>query len=100
VLRTEVVNEWERAGRPEPGKRPGEGAAIVRMSRADVEVPLVNYSVMAPTDYTEGEIEWLAFYAGQSCSMVNEILPAGEIVRRIAAEATRLIADRLGPLGL
>ena len=98
VLRTEVVDEWERAGRPQPGKRPGEGAAIVRMSRPDVEVPLVNYSVMAPTNYTEGEIERLAFYAGQSCSMVNEILPAGEIVRRIAAEATRLIADRLGPL--
>ncbi|MBV8451065.1 MAG: nitronate monooxygenase [Deltaproteobacteria bacterium] len=98
VLRTEVVDEWERAGRPAPGNRPGEGAAIVRMSRADVEVPLVNYSVMAPTDYTEGEVERLAFYAGQSCSLVNEILPAGEIVRRIAAEAAKLIADRLGPL--
>jgi NAD(P)H-dependent flavin oxidoreductase YrpB (nitropropane dioxygenase family) len=98
VLRTEVVVEWERAGRPEPGKRPGEGETIVRMRRADVEVPLVNYTVMAPTDYTEGEIERLAFYAGQSCSLVNEILPAGEIVRRIAAEATKLIADRLGPL--
>jgi len=98
VLRTEVVDEWERAGRPKPGNRPGEGAAIVRMRRTDVEVPLVNYSVMAPTDYTEGQIERLAFYAGQSCNLVNEILPAGEIVRRIAAEATKLIADRLSPL--
>jgi nitronate monooxygenase len=98
VLRTEVVDEWERAGRPAPGKRPGEGAAIVSLRRRDVEVPLVNYTVMPPTDYTEGQIERLAFYAGQSCSLVNEILPAGEIVRRIAAEATRLIADRLAPL--
>ena len=52
----------------------------------------------APADFIEGEIEKLAFYAGQSCSLVYEILPAGEIVRRIAAEATTLIADRLSPL--
>ncbi len=98
VLRTEVVDEWERAGRPASGNRPGEDETIVRMRRADVEVPLVNYTVMPPTDYTEGVIERLAFYAGQSCSLINEILPAGEIVRRIAAEATRLITHRLGPL--
>jgi NAD(P)H-dependent flavin oxidoreductase YrpB (nitropropane dioxygenase family) len=98
VLRTEAVNEWERAGRPAPGNRPGEGVAIITMNRPDVEVPLVNYTAMPPTDYTEGEIERLAFYAGQSCSLVNEILPAGEIVRRIAAEASELIAAKLSPL--
>jgi nitronate monooxygenase len=98
VLRTEVVDEWERAGRPTPGNRPGEGTTIVRMLRADVEVPLVNYTVICPTNYTEGQIERLAFYAGQSCSLVKEILPAGEIVRLIAAEATKLIAERLAPL--
>ena len=98
VLRTDIVDEWERAGRPESGNRPGEGAAIVSLRRADVEVPLVNYTVMPPTDYADGEIERLPFYAGQSCGLVNEILPAGEIVRRIVAEAGRLIADRLSPL--
>jgi nitronate monooxygenase len=98
VLRTAVVDEWERAGRPESGKRPGEGEIIVRMRRPEIEVPLVNYTVMPPTDYTEGEIERLAFYAGQSCSLVNELLPAGEIVRRIVAEAVGLISNRLGPL--
>jgi NAD(P)H-dependent flavin oxidoreductase YrpB (nitropropane dioxygenase family) len=98
VLRTSVVDEWELAGRPVSGNRPGEGATIVKMRRPDVEVPLVNYSVMAPTDYTEGQIDRLAFYAGQSCSLVSEILPAGQIVRRIAAEASKLIAERLAPL--
>ena len=98
VLRTAVVDEWENAGRPAPGKRPGEGITILSLSRSDVEVPLVNYTVMPPTDYSHGDIERLPFYAGQSCSMVNEILPAGEIVRRIAAEATQTIAERLGPL--
>jgi nitronate monooxygenase len=98
VLRTEVVDEWERAGRSAPGQRPGEGLTIVRMRRSDVEVPLVNYTVMAPTDYTEGQIERLALYAGQSCSLVHEILPAGEIVRRITSEAADLITNRLAPL--
>jgi NAD(P)H-dependent flavin oxidoreductase YrpB (nitropropane dioxygenase family) len=74
------------------------GLTIVRLRRSDVEVPLVNYTVMAPTDYTEGQIERLALYAGQSCSLVHEILPAGEIVRRITSEAADLITNRLAPL--
>jgi NAD(P)H-dependent flavin oxidoreductase YrpB (nitropropane dioxygenase family) len=53
---------------------------------------------MAPLDYIEGDVSGLAFYAGQSCSLVNEILPAAEIVRRIAAEARTAIANRLSLL--
>ena len=55
----------------------------------DIEVPMVKYSVMAPTSSFEGDIEELALYAGMSVSLVREKLPAGEIVRRIAAEAQR-----------
>ncbi len=95
VLRTKVVEEWERAGRPETGRRPEEGKSIGRMTRADVEVPMVKYSVMAPVNSFEGDIEELPFYAGMSVSLVREKLPAGEIVRRIAAEAQEVIAGRL-----
>jgi hypothetical protein len=38
----------------------------------------------------------MPFYAGQSCSLVRGILPAGDIVRRIAAEACEVIGQRLG----
>jgi nitronate monooxygenase len=93
-----MIDEWERGGRPQAGKRPGEGATIVSMRRTDVQIPLVNYTVMPPADYVDGEIERLPFYAGQSCGLINEILPAGEIVRRIATEATELINSRLAPL--
>jgi NAD(P)H-dependent flavin oxidoreductase YrpB (nitropropane dioxygenase family) len=68
---------------------------IVTLRRPEAEFPLVNYTVMPATDYAEGKIERLALYAGQSCSLVNDILPAGEIVRRIAAEAASLICERL-----
>ena len=98
VLRSQTVEQWEAAGRPQSGKRPGEGVTIASSRRADAEIPLVNYTVMPPADYIEGELDRLPFYAGQSCSLVGEVLPAGEIVRRIAAEARAVIADRLAPL--
>ncbi|HTR61079.1 MAG TPA: nitronate monooxygenase [Candidatus Binataceae bacterium] len=98
VLRTKLVEEWERAGCPEPGKRPGEGEPIGTMRGRGLEVPLVKYSVMAPADYIEGDIESLALYAGESVSLVREILPAKEIVRRIAEEARDVISSRLAPL--
>ncbi len=95
VLRTKVIDEWERAGRPETGKRPGESTPIGKTTRFGVEVPLVKYAVMAPTNSFEGDIEELPFYAGMSVSLVREKLPAGEIVRRIAAEASEVISQRL-----
>jgi nitronate monooxygenase len=72
VLRTEIVEQWERAGRPEPGERPGEGKAVRVSRRAALAIPLVNYTVMCPTDYVDGDIGGMPFYAGQSCSLVHE----------------------------
>jgi NAD(P)H-dependent flavin oxidoreductase YrpB (nitropropane dioxygenase family) len=98
VLRTSLVERWERAGRPFTGTRPGEGETHAQSSRPDMAIPLVNYTVMPPADYIEGDLVGLAHYAGQSCSLVHEILPAGEIVRRIAREACTVIGERLAPL--
>jgi nitronate monooxygenase len=98
VLRTKIIDEWERAGRPESGKRPGEGKTIAHRRHSETDVPLVNYTVMPPLDYVEGDFEGMPFYAGQSCSLVREILPAGEIVRRIAVQARAVIEKRLAPL--
>jgi hypothetical protein len=60
--------------------------------------PLVKYTVMPPAEYLEGELDEFAFYAGMSCALVKDIAPAGEIVRRIAAEAREVITKRLAPL--
>ncbi len=98
VIRTPLVDAWERAGRPESGHRPHEGETTGRIKRADLELPIVNYSVAAPTESVEGDIGGLAFYAGQSVSLVKEIAPAGEVVREIAREAIDVIASRLAPL--
>ena len=99
VLRTSVYEEWERAGRPESGKRPGEGRVIGTLKHAGMMVPpLVKYTVMPPAEFLEGELDEFAFYAGTSCALVRDIPPAGEIVRRVAAEAHEVISRRLAPL--
>lgn len=96
VLRSAAYEEWERAGRPPSGQRPGEGTPIGQVKRVGMEMPpSVKYSVMPPAEYVEGEIDQFAFYAGMGCALTKEILPAGEIVRRIAAEAREIIAKRL-----
>jgi len=96
VLRTKLVDEWERAGRPASGQRPHEGEPGATMRIEGLETaPLVSYSVVPPTSYMTGDIERHAFYAGQSVNLVHEVLPAGEIVRRIAREAEDVIRSRL-----
>lgn len=95
VIRTELVEEWERAGRPETGKRPGEGQTIGAYKGTGLDVPLVKYSVMTPTDYIEGNVEQLPFYAGMSVNLVNDIMPAAGIVQKIASEAREVITGRL-----
>jgi len=98
VIRTNVVYEWELAGCPASGNRPGEGQSIGTMRGRGIEVPLVKYTVAAPAEYIEGDLESLPFYAGESVSLVRQILPAQEIVKKIAEEARDTISDRLAPL--
>lgn len=96
VLRNRAVAEWEAAGSPAPGARPGEGTAIgkVRLGSGLVEVP--RYSVMSPFASFEGDHELAALYAGESCSLVHDLRPAARIVREVAREAERALA-RLAP---
>jgi nitronate monooxygenase len=101
ALRTKVVEEWERAGRPAAGMRPGEGQAIGRLNRSEIEFgrEFFKYGGIPPADYVEGDIESFPFASGQSVSLVRETLPAGEIVRRIVAEASAVIKKQLDMVG-
>jgi nitronate monooxygenase len=84
TLRNSTIRSWEAAGRPEPGRRPGEGETVaVREDGSGV----VRYAVSDPAPGMTGELEALALYAGQGAGLVREILPAAEIVRTMAAEA-------------
>ncbi len=92
VLRNRAVAEWEAAGAPAAGARPGEGTTIgkVRLGPGLVEVP--RYSVMSPLASFEGDHELAALYAGESCSLIQDVRPAARIVRDLAREAVRAVA--------
>ena len=94
TLRTKAVEEWEAAGRPPSGARPGEGTVIGVDHRpwGDVEVKRYAPFTLAPT--FEGASEYAPLWAGESCELVNEVKPAGEIVRDIVRDAERILAGR------
>jgi NAD(P)H-dependent flavin oxidoreductase YrpB (nitropropane dioxygenase family) len=98
VIRTPLVDAWQRAGSPASPDRAGEGEVLAHLRRGGVDAPLPRYSVNPPSDSVEGDLSGLPLYAGQSVSLIERIAPAGEIVRQIATEARDVIASRLAPL--
>jgi NAD(P)H-dependent flavin oxidoreductase YrpB (nitropropane dioxygenase family) len=57
-------------------------------------IPLPRYSAILPTGGFNGDIEQACLTAGQSAGNISEILPAGEIIRRMTSEAKAAL-DRL-----
>ncbi len=81
VLRNSTYRAWEAAGSPPPGTRPGEGD-ILGTYLGD---PLPRYSVESPGPGVEADdFEPLCQYAGEGVERIDGILPAAEIVRRLA----------------
>src|SRR5712692_7101283 len=91
VLRNKATDEWEAAGRPTSGQRPGEGSVIGTMTLAGTTVEVSRYAVFPPMPGFTGDIEHAALYAGESCSLINDIKPAAQIVRDLIGEAEEVI---------
>lgn len=94
TLRNRTFAEWEAAGRPAHGHRPGEGTSVGRIrlpSGESFELP--RYSGAAsPLVGFEGDIDYVAMWAGESVEFVTDVLPAAEIVRRLAEEAVSALS--------
>lgn len=45
-----------------------------------------------------GDIESMVMYAGQSVGLIKEILPAGEVVKRLVEEAQLLIKHKFSDI--
>jgi NAD(P)H-dependent flavin oxidoreductase YrpB (nitropropane dioxygenase family) len=88
TLRNSTISAWEQAGCPPSGDRPGEGEMIARRRNREI----ARYSDDMPTADTEGGVEQLAMYAGQSVGLAASVEHAGVLVRRIAAEAEAILA--------
>ena len=92
VLRNRAVSEWERAGRPVSGTRPGEGIAIGTAPRGGATVQLMKYAANSyPTPGFGGDIEDAVLYAGESCSLIDDIKPAAQILGDFVREAEAAI---------
>src|SRR5947207_6537227 len=88
VLKNETVHTWEAAGRPPSGQRPGEGEVIGRSRSIG---PIVRYQSYTPGPDTEGDVDAMSLWAGQSVGLVSTVQPAGDIVREIADRAKSII---------
>lgn len=88
VLRISAIERWERAGRPPTGQRPGEGTVLGAMQSGGSTVEIPAYSAYLPEPEVSADIEQMALYAGQSCSLIDAVQPAAEIVAKIVRDAT------------
>ena len=92
VLGNKIVAEWEAAGRPPPGKRVGEGAIVGTVNRTTPPPLQVAryYAAMATPDYC-GDLEYAPLWCGKSCTNVNNIKPAADVVHEIVDEAEEVL---------
>jgi len=68
TLRNKTFQEWQAAGRPPPGERPGEGTPIgTRRIASGALVQWPRYAVGMATPDFDGDVEYAPLWAGESC---------------------------------
>jgi NAD(P)H-dependent flavin oxidoreductase YrpB (nitropropane dioxygenase family) len=87
VLRNRAFEDWQAAASPVSGSRPGEGEVIGTMQSGGAMVDVSRYSAYIPEAQLTADVEHMALYAGQSCELVHDIKPAGQIVHDLVREA-------------
>jgi NAD(P)H-dependent flavin oxidoreductase YrpB (nitropropane dioxygenase family) len=84
-----IVNDGARLalGREGEAIAEADGQIIGSTVLNGQTIPVPRYSAILPTRDFDGDIEQACLTAGQSTGNITEILPAGEIVRRMTREA-------------
>ncbi|MGH8596767.1 MAG: nitronate monooxygenase, partial [Gammaproteobacteria bacterium] len=96
VLRNRDFNEWEAAGAPPPGRRPGEGATIGKVDMFGTVVDVPKYSIMPPVLGYQGDLQHAALYAGESVRLIDDIKPAATVVRDLVRETEAVLVQLRG----
>jgi nitronate monooxygenase len=81
-LHNSTAEVWEAAGRPPPGKRPGEGDVIAHFASGE---EILRYEPAAPMVGTTGDIEAISLWAGQSVALARKSQSAAEIVAELVS---------------
>jgi nitronate monooxygenase len=90
ALRTKFVEEWLGNEARGQESRPDE-PVIGKTKIFGQEMPLLRFMGFPPNIDVTGDIESMGLLAGQGVGLVQEIRPAGEVVREIVAQADRII---------
>lgn len=95
TLRTRFVEEW--LGNQERCNEARSDEPLIGETRIGGEpAPVVRFMGYSPSTDATGDIESMAFYAGEGVGLVDTVKPAGVIVRELAEGACRIIQGRLG----
>lgn len=89
VLRNDTISNWENAGCPKTGARPGEGDVIAQ-DRDGYEIK--RYDAVAMRSTIKGDIESAPLWAGQGVGLVKKAESAGDIVRDLVTLSTQTLA--------
>jgi NAD(P)H-dependent flavin oxidoreductase YrpB (nitropropane dioxygenase family) len=92
ALRNRAHDEWEAAGRPASGSRPGEGITNGTRRYPWGEGRWLRYAPGMATAEFDGDLDYAPLWAGESCSLVNDVKPAGTIVGDLARDAAAALA--------
>jgi len=86
VIRNASYTQWEAAGCPPSGERPGEGEEIGTIGAGERRIGLPRYTVYPATIGFEGDLDSVALYAGESVERIGDIAPAASIIERLMTE--------------
>ena len=89
VLHNETMAEWERAGRPPSGARPGEGEIVGHHPDG---TPALRYHIASATTGFQGDWAATPMYAGTSAQLVHAVQPVADIVADLVRDATAAAA--------
>uniref|UniRef100_A0A5B7BKW0 Putative nitronate monooxygenase n=1 Tax=Davidia involucrata TaxID=16924 RepID=A0A5B7BKW0_DAVIN len=91
VLQTPFFNDWKNLPSHEnENNQPVIGHSTIHSMEKEIR----RFAGTVPNVTTTGDIESMVMYAGQGVGLIKEILPAGEVVKRLVEGARLLIHQR------
>lgn len=78
-------------GREAAALAESQGDMIGSVELGGMTVPVPRYSAILPTPEFEADIDWSCLTAGECAADIHSIEPAGDIVRRMTVDASRIL---------
>jgi NAD(P)H-dependent flavin oxidoreductase YrpB (nitropropane dioxygenase family) len=78
-------------GREAPALKESEGQIIGSVELGGQTMPVPRYSAILPTPEFRADLDWACLTAGECAADIHSIEPAGDIVRKMSADASRII---------